>query len=181
MHVCYFFSRQYPRPYFIIIRFTHTLSVAPDFDLFDQKLVLCIDIQQLILKTCWILNRITPHFYCMQVKYLNFRQAKALCSEFQYLKNRDTPENSPDPIWEITVAPYSKILQWQFVKNLVRGVPFQKAIQICVNGRFDVVIIYKNEKVPANPFSIKSLRSYLKEKAIPQSPNRLSLFRIHSQ
>lgn len=102
----------------------------------------------------------------MKIKYLTGAQAHAISQDFQHLVNCPFGEadGTPTPrsICAVTVAPYSRILQWSFARLLAKGMPVIDALKQWPLDRFDVIVLSYN---PANPtdFLLKDLRSYLEE------------------
>lgn len=107
----------------------------------------------------------------MKTKYLNYNQAKAICAHYQYLVGCAYERNAEDGniIQQVVIAPYSKILQWQFMRSVVRGISLEQAIDINPNGRYDVLVLPPQER-RALSFRLKSLRTYLAEYGIEYNP-----------
>jgi len=119
----------------------------------------------------------------MKIKYLNYSQAKAICNDYQYLvgrpyENTDNNTESNNIVHQVVTAPYSRILQWQFMRSVVRGVSPEQAIEICPNGRYDVLVLPEQDR-RAISFRMKSLRSYLSEHGIDYNQEIYNCLRIY--
>ena len=62
----------------------------------------------------------------------------------------------------VTIAPYSRILQWSFARLLAKGHSTVDALKRWPLARFDVVVISLNP-ADTTDFLLKDLRSYLNE------------------
>jgi len=102
----------------------------------------------------------------MKTKYLAYAQACAICKDYQCL--RGEAFDATHKIDFVSVGPYSRILQWQFAKNLLKGLSGTTMLDEDLSGRFDVIVISKSEMEPG--FVVKDLRSYLKEREITFDP-----------
>lgn len=119
----------------------------------------------------------------MKTKYLAYSKAAAMCADHQHLLGQPFNSAAEDgharSVSLITVAPYSRILQWSFARQVVKGVSPVEAMKQWAVDRFDVILISQN---PANPsdFYIKDLRSFLQERgydvalAAPRSTTMVS-------
>ncbi len=100
----------------------------------------------------------------MKVKYLNYEQAAALSENFQRLVgrpfNRGGQENF---VRQVVIAPYSRIIQWQFVRSVIKGTPPDEALTLCVNNRYDVILLSSRLKNEDGAYEIKTLGNYLAE------------------
>ena len=116
----------------------------------------------------------------MKIKYLSYNQAKALCEGYQHLVGSvyDASEADKDIVRCVIVAPYSRILQWQFVRSLLHGVPYEEALAICPDGRYDVLVLPDQENRTNLSFRMKSLRDYLQESGIDPNPDMHHRIRI---
>ena len=100
----------------------------------------------------------------MKVKYLNYQQAEILERQFQFIIGRPFDKNENEALVKATmVAPYSPILQWQFLRDIQRGMDHASALSICKNGRFDIIVISNQLKTNKDGFTVKDLRSYIQE------------------
>lgn len=100
----------------------------------------------------------------MKVKYYNYKQAVALSERFQELVGKPfDKDNEENQVKQVTIAPYSRIIQWQFVRAITHGVSLEEALTLCVNKRYDVIVIASKLKNNEGGFHIKSLSSYLTE------------------
>jgi hypothetical protein len=116
-------------------------------------------------------------FETMKTKYLSYAQAKAICNDYKHLTG--TPLDESNTIDLVTVAPYSRILQWQFLQWLiVEGRPLQKLLSMDYGGRYDVLAVTKTTGEPG--FITKDLRSVLQLHNIPFDPVRYSCLRNRS-
>ena len=100
----------------------------------------------------------------MKVKYPNYRQALSLMNDYQFLIGKPfETELLDNAVKQILVAPYSSILQWQFLRDVNRGIYPTSALHICKDGRFDVLVLSELKKNDKGGFLWKDLRSYLRE------------------
>jgi hypothetical protein len=109
----------------------------------------------------------------MKTKYLAYAQACAICNDYQYLQGESL--EAGHQIDYISVAPYSRILQWQFANNLLRGISSTALLDQNLTGRYDVIIISKTDCEPG--FMILDLRSHLKAAGIDFDPTRYQCLR----
>lgn len=105
----------------------------------------------------------------MKAKYLNYSQAWALSNEYQSLKGRSP--NGSAPVEAILLAPYSRILQWHYVRGLLRGESPATLLHSYPSERYDVIVLI-HDPGSANGYVIKSLRSYLEEHEMPFESRR---------
>ena len=111
----------------------------------------------------------------MKIKYLAYLQAFAISHDHQYLI--DQPFDDEHAIHHVVIAPYSRILQWQYVRRLLKGYPAEELLKDYLHNRYDVILI---TKAPASPngYYIKDLRTYLREKGQPFDMARYQCLRI---
>jgi hypothetical protein len=113
----------------------------------------------------------------MKTKYLSYAQARAICNDYKYLCGTTTDEGRRIDL--ITVAPYSRILQWQFLQWLiVEGRPLSTLLSVDYGGRYDVLAISKTAEEPG--YIAKDLRTVLQTQNIPYDPVRYSCLRNRS-
>jgi hypothetical protein len=116
----------------------------------------------------------------MKIKYLNYSQAQAICSDHQHIVGQPFEKTPGEParVSSVLIAPYSRILQWQFVRSLYRGVPHEEALSICRNGRYDVLVLPDTVYKPAQQsLNVKTLRDYLQEHGVPFDPGAYNCLR----
>ena len=101
----------------------------------------------------------------MKVRYLKYKQAIAACLSHQRLIGQPFDKNNEAAgiVKHVLIAPYSRILQWQYLSGVYSGVDPQKAISICRDGKYDVVVLSGNYHPSNAQFLPKSLRQYLEE------------------
>lgn len=101
----------------------------------------------------------------MKVKHLSRAQAFAIRHDYQHLL--DTPLDDNNRIDYVLVAPYSRILQWKFVQDVLLEEGRTSAI-LPDNpaGRFDVLLVSKASHT-AKGFITKDLRSHLQAQGLP--------------
>lgn len=111
----------------------------------------------------------------MKVKYLSYAQAYAIYNDYQYLQDEQLANNANFDI--MTIAPYSRILQWQFVRRLLQGTaPVSALLDDNVSARYDVIVVSKTPNA-STPFSIMDLRTYLHKADISFDLSRYSCLR----
>ncbi len=102
----------------------------------------------------------------MKTKYLSGAQATAISQDYQTLVGKPFGHDDGTPtnrtIALVTVAPYSRILQWSFARLLAKGVPPVEALKQWPLDRFDVILLAFDPGRPSD-FLLKDLRSYLSE------------------
>jgi hypothetical protein len=116
----------------------------------------------------------------MKIKYLNYSQAQAICADYQHLVGKpfESDTTVPAAVKHVIIAPYSRILQWQFVRSLYRGMPYDEALGICRNGRYDVLVLPDTEYKPAQQsLYAKTLRDYLDDHGVPFNPGDYNCLR----
>lgn len=99
----------------------------------------------------------------MKTKYLSYAQAYALARDYQFITGQDLGQGLKADL--ITIAPYSRILQWSFVMHLVNHPGEAITIQN-PTGRYDVIIVSGCKAAPGG-FVVTELRSFLKTVQIP--------------
>jgi len=101
----------------------------------------------------------------MKIKYFNYSQAKAISNDFQHLIGRPYEKEllTEKLVGSIMIAPYSRILQWQFMRMLLRGTTHEEALSICPNGRFDLLVVPDRDVYTPVGYDVKTLRNYLEE------------------
>ena len=101
----------------------------------------------------------------MKTNYLSYAQASAICEDYQCLIGElFTPGDDGDGlIRQVVVAPYSRILQWKFIRSLLREINPQTAADICPNGKYDVLLLPDQIKRDSLNYRAKTVRHYLKE------------------
>jgi hypothetical protein len=110
----------------------------------------------------------------MKVKYLKYKQAVAACLEHQNLIGHpfDRDNEAAGTVKHVLLAPYSRILQWHYLSTVFSGVDANKAIAICRDGKYDVVVVSSKYSPGEQDFPPKSLRNYLAEFSVETSVGR---------
>lgn len=105
----------------------------------------------------------------MKVKYLKYKQAIAACLNHQNLVGQlfDKDNESSGFVKHVMIVPYNRILQWHFVSSVLGGVHPDKAIAICRDGKYDVVVLSSNYRPGEIEFQPKPVRKYLEEFGMP--------------
>lgn len=101
----------------------------------------------------------------MKIKYLNYQQALAIHARYQYLIGAAF-DNEGDRIYQILIAPYSRILQWDFVRRIHKGASPEIITTMPCNGRFDILLLPGKPKNEQGVYRMKVLRDYLSEQAL---------------
>lgn len=112
----------------------------------------------------------------MKAKYFSFAQACAICKDYLHLEGQ--PLDDQHRIRMVAVAPYSRILQWQFMQELVRNGWKRGNVQRNnPSGQYDVLVIADSE----NEQGILShpLRNYVTARNIPFDEPRYHCLRSH--
>lgn len=111
----------------------------------------------------------------MKIKYFNYSQAKAISADYQHIVGmpfeKESNEHQAIEVQQVIVAPYSRILQWQFLRSLLRGMPHEEALSICPNGRYDVLVLPNEQPHPSLGFRMKTLRNYLQDQELAFNPD----------
>lgn len=108
----------------------------------------------------------------MKIKYLSYRQAITFAQEHQHLTGQPFGESVEDASRKVSAvlpAPYSRILQWSFARQVTKGVSPVEALRQWPLDRFDVIVISHNPADPAN-FQVKDLRTYLSARGLEAKP-----------
>jgi hypothetical protein len=110
----------------------------------------------------------------MKTKYLSHAQACAICRDYQYLLGESLVEGQTIDL--VTLAPYSRILQWQFLHRVLYGGFAPNPLHDKnPSGRYDVLVVSKCDEEPG--FITKDIRTYLKEARLPFNEGRYSCLR----
>lgn len=115
----------------------------------------------------------------MKTKYLNYSQARAICQDYQYLvgASYEEKDHETDLVTKVVIAPYSRILQWQFLRSIQRGMPQDEALRINTNGRYDVLVLPEQRHASSLTYRMKPLRTYTREHNIDFDPGTYNCFR----
>lgn len=105
----------------------------------------------------------------MKTKYLSHAQACAISRDYQYLHGEQFDDAHHIDL--VTVAPYSRILQWQFVHGVLYEGHSGAALRAKnPTGRYDVLVVTKT--LEDRGFLIKDLRTHLAGQGIPFDETR---------
>jgi len=112
----------------------------------------------------------------MKAKYFSYAQACAVCKDYLHLQGE--PLDDHHQILMVAVAPYSRILQWQFVQELIRNDWTRKNMhQNNPSGQYDVLLIAKSGNEQG--FLAHPLRNYVAAKNISFDESRYHCLRSH--
>lgn len=111
----------------------------------------------------------------MRSKHLSYKRAIETCLSNQDLVGAPFSPGEPDAgdIVRVMIAPYNKILQWQFVNDIINGADPERAIARCRDGKYDVIpvaVTYDPKEVKHRP---KRLITYLEEQALAAADRKL--------
>ncbi len=108
----------------------------------------------------------------MKVKYLKYKQALAACLGHQHLIGLpfEKDNDAAGKVMHVLIAPYSRILQWYYLSNVLAGQDPNKAITICRDGKYDVLLISSEYKPGEESIPPKNLHSYLAEFGVAARP-----------
>lgn len=110
----------------------------------------------------------------MKTKYLSHAQACAICRDYQYLQGGCFEVGQKIDL--VTIAPYSRILQWQFLTRvLYEGYVVNPLRERNPSGRYDVLVVSKSSDEPG--FIVKDIRTYLTDTSMPLDEGRYSCLR----
>ncbi len=107
----------------------------------------------------------------MKAKYLNYSQAWAVCNEYQSLKGHSV--NGSAPVEAVLLAPYSRILQWHYIRGLMQGTPPERLLESYPGDRYDVIVLIP-DPTSGNGYAIQPLRDYLAAHDLPYHEARRS-------
>jgi len=98
-------------------------------------------------------------------KSLNYKQAIEKCRQFQHLVGQPFEKGVPSAgsIKHVIIAPHSKILQWQFLSNYISGMDIDKALGICRDGKYTVLLVSNLYRPGHESVPPKYLHNYLEE------------------
>lgn len=115
----------------------------------------------------------------MKTNYLSYNQASAVCEAHQHLVGKpfDRNDESEGIISMVVVAPYSRILQWKFVRCLLQGAGLEAALSLGPNGRYDVLLLPDPRDRSTVNYRGKSIRCYLREHGIEFNIARSNILR----
>lgn len=104
--------------------------------------------------------------YRMRPKHLSFKRAVDLCLNNQSLLGLAFSPIDPSAgkIRHVLVAPYNRILQWQFLNDVFEGADPDAALGICRDGKYEVVLVSNKYKPGDTAHRPKALSAYLDEK-----------------
>lgn len=112
----------------------------------------------------------------MKAKYFSYAQACAICKDFLHLQGETLDEQHR--IRVVAVAPYSRILQWQFLQELKRADWKKKTTQLNnPSGQYDVLLIAPSENEQG--FVAHPLRNHVAARNIPFDESRYHCLRSH--
>lgn len=98
-------------------------------------------------------------------KSLNYKQAIEKCRQYQHLVGQSIWPDNPEAgtIRYVLIAPHSKILQWQYLTNILSGMDIDKALSICRDGKYSVLLISNLYRPGHESVPPKCLHNYLEE------------------
>jgi hypothetical protein len=98
-------------------------------------------------------------------KSLNYKQAIEKCRQYQHLVGQPFEKgmSSAGTIKHVIIAPHSKILQWQFLSNFLGGMDVDKALGICRDGKYTVLLVSNLYRPGQESVPPKYLHNYLEE------------------
>lgn len=113
-------------------------------------------------------------FSTMKAKYLLYAQACAMCRDYRHLQGRAFDD--AHRIDAILMAPYSRLLQWQFLQQMSAS-SLHQAPPVANNpsGRYDVLLLAYTGGQPG--YLKDDLRSYLSRTGLPFDPSRYDCLR----
>ena len=98
-------------------------------------------------------------------KSLNYKQAIQKCRQYQHLVGQpfEPGVSSAGTIKHVIIAPHSKILQWQFLSNFLGGMEVDKALGICRDGKYTVLLVSNLYRPGQESVPPKYLHNFLEE------------------
>lgn len=112
----------------------------------------------------------------MKAKYFSYAQACAICKDFLHLQGE--PLDDQHQIRTVAVAPYSRILQWQFLQELLKNDWKRSNTQINnPSGQYDVLLVAPSGNEQG--FVAHPLRNYVAARNIPFDESRYHCLRSH--
>lgn len=96
---------------------------------------------------------------------MKYKQAVSACLQHQRLVGCpfDRKNQAAGTVMYVLIAPHSRILQWHFLSSVLGGEDPNKAIAICRDGKYDVLIISSKYNPAELDFQPKGLKDYLEE------------------
>ena len=112
----------------------------------------------------------------MKAKYFSYAQACAICKDFLHLQGE--PLDDEHRIRLVVVAPYSRILQWQFLQELKKQDWKQKSNHLnSPSGQYEVLLVAPSNNEQG--FITHPLRNYVAARNIPFIESRYHCLRSH--
>lgn len=111
--------------------------------------------------------RLSYTCHCMRPKPLSYKRAIETCLKHQNLIGLSFTPDAPESgkVSRIVIAPYNRILQWQFLNDIHAGTDPDTALAICRDGKYEVLILsnkYRPDDLAHRP---KLLSQFLDERA----------------
>lgn len=102
----------------------------------------------------------------MRPKPLSYKRAIESCLKHQNLIGMSFTPDSPESgkVARIVIAPYNRILQWQFLTEIHNGVDPDTALAKCRDGKYEVLLLsnkYRPDDLAHRP---KVLCHFLEER-----------------
>lgn len=101
----------------------------------------------------------------MKTKRLNYKQAVASALKYQNLVGHpfSSEENEAEKVKQVIVVPYNPILRWSYLSSVFSGVDPNRAMTICKDGKYAVVLLSDNYRPHIESTPPKFLQDYLAE------------------
>lgn len=101
----------------------------------------------------------------MKTKRLNYKQAVASALKYQSLVGHpfSREDNETERVKQVLVVPYNPILRWSYLSNVLSGVDPNRAITICKDGKYAVVLLSDHYRPHLESTPPKFLQDYLSE------------------
>jgi len=98
-------------------------------------------------------------------KSLSYKQAIDKCRQYQHLVGLPFEQGNPNAgtVKLVIIAPHNKILQWLYLSNIMSGMPIEKAIGICRDGKYTVLLVSSFYRPGQESVPPKYLHDYLAE------------------
>ena len=99
----------------------------------------------------------------MRIKYLSYKQAVVALLNFKYLVGQPFEKGNAaaGKVKHVLIAPYNRILQWQFLYLVYNGTNPEDAIAICKDGKYTVLVLSEFYHPTVEKFRPKELHVFL--------------------